>query len=81
MGNHWPVTGINDSSAIIGTPASERGASAARLAILTPLAGLVAQSVEQRIENPRVGGSIPPQATSQFNGLHVFTRCKPLCFV
>ena len=25
--------------------------------------GLVAQSVEQRIENPRVGGSIPPQAT------------------
>ena len=27
--------------------------------------GRVAQSVEQRIENPRVGGSIPPQATSQ----------------
>jgi hypothetical protein len=26
--------------------------------------GLVAQLVEQRIENPRVGGSIPPQATS-----------------
>src|SRR5690606_41348193 len=25
--------------------------------------GLVAQLVEQRIENPRVGGSIPPQAT------------------
>ena len=25
--------------------------------------GLIAQSVEQRIENPRVGGSIPPQAT------------------
>jgi hypothetical protein len=25
--------------------------------------------VEQRIENPRVGGSIPPQATSQINGL------------
>jgi hypothetical protein len=25
--------------------------------------GLVAQSVEQRIENPCVGGSIPPQAT------------------
>ncbi len=26
--------------------------------------GPVAQSVEQRIENPCVGGSIPPQATS-----------------
>ena len=25
--------------------------------------GLVAQSVEQRTENPCVGGSIPPQAT------------------
>jgi hypothetical protein len=25
--------------------------------------GPVAQSVEQRIENPCVGGSIPPQAT------------------
>ena len=24
---------------------------------------LVAQSVEQRTENPRVGGSIPPQGT------------------
>ena len=29
------------------------------------LVGSVAQLVEQRIENPRVGGSIPPQATSQ----------------
>ena len=26
--------------------------------------GQVAQSVEQRIENPRVGGSIPPLATN-----------------
>jgi hypothetical protein len=26
--------------------------------------GLVAQSVEQRIENPCVGGSIPPRATN-----------------
>ena len=29
------------------------------------LSGQVAQLVEQRIENPRVGGSIPPQATRQ----------------
>ena len=29
--------------------------------------GLVAQSVEQRIENPCVGGSIPPQATIHFS--------------
>ena len=28
-----------------------------------PYEGLVAQSVEQRTENPCVGGSIPPQAT------------------
>ncbi len=34
--------------------------------ILLPL-GPVAQSVEQRIENPCVGGSIPPQATSFFH--------------
>ena len=30
--------------------------------------------VEQRIENPRVGGSIPPQATKHFNGLQVLTQ-------
>ena len=41
----------------------------------------IAQLVEQRIENPRVGGSIPPPATIQINGLHAFIRCKPLCFV
>jgi hypothetical protein len=28
----------------------------------------VAQLVEQRTENPRVGGSIPPLGTSDFNG-------------
>ena len=33
------------------------------LAIIDSLNGLVAQSVEQRIENPCVGGSIPPRAT------------------
>ena len=31
--------------------------------------GLVAQLVEQRTENPRVGGSIPSQATIFFNDL------------
>ncbi len=30
---------------------------------LSPTHGQVAQSVEQRIENPCVGGSIPPLAT------------------
>ena len=29
-----------------------------------PIYGQVAQSVEQRTENPRVGGSIPPLATT-----------------
>ena len=33
--------------------------------------GQVAQSVEQRIENPCVGGSIPPLATNSFNDLHL----------
>jgi|SaaInlStandDraft_6_1057023.scaffolds.fasta_scaffold00110_24 hypothetical protein len=28
--------------------------------------GQIAQSVEQRIENPCVGGSIPPLATKRF---------------
>jgi hypothetical protein len=32
-------------------------------AIMRPPFGQVAQLVEQRIENPRVGGSIPPLAT------------------
>ena len=41
--------------------------------------GLVAQLVEQRIENPRVGGSIPPQATknsmpSRMAGHFLFVR-------
>ena len=41
------------------------------------LFGLVAQSVEQRTENPCVGGSIPPEATLKphqtmgFFGLYV----------
>lgn len=38
------------------------------LAIIRPL-GLVAQSVEQRIENPCVGGSIPPRATKEIKHL------------
>lgn len=29
----------------------------------SPMPGQIAQSVEQGIENPRVGGSIPPLAT------------------
>ena len=32
----------------------------------------VAQSVEQRTENPRVGGSIPPLGTCYFQYLQVF---------
>src|ERR1019366_2346174 len=38
--------------------------------------GLVAQSVEQRTENPCVGGSIPPRAT-KYMGLQ---RCSPFSF-
>ena len=39
--------------------------------------GLVAQSVEQRIENPCVGGSIPPRATKiHQNPLRVVFSCR-----
>ena len=46
--------------------------------------GPVAQSVEQRIENPCVGGSIPPQATSinpiaQLFSVGRFHLCYPQC--
>jgi hypothetical protein len=33
--------------------------------------------VEQGIENPRVGGSIPSPATTNFKGLQ---QCKPFLF-
>ena len=36
--------------------------------------GFVAQSVEQRTENPRVGGSIPPGATIK---LLIKTKVRP----
>ncbi len=41
--------------------------SAASLRPNQPYDGQVAQLVEQRIENPRVGGSIPPLATTFFD--------------
>jgi hypothetical protein len=42
--------------------------------------GQVAQLVEQRTENPRVGGSIPPLATIFFKDLRLFREIlkKPL---
>jgi hypothetical protein len=43
-----------------------------------PKFGRVAQLVEQGIENPRVGGSIPSPATMNINGLQ---RCRPFLFV
>lgn len=44
-----------------------------KLCIVADFVGLVAQLVEQRIENPRVGGSIPPQATRISQG-QLFTQ-------
>jgi hypothetical protein len=38
--------------------------------------GLVAQSVEQRIENPCVGGSIPPRATRFFWLVNFLMACQ-----
>ena len=40
--------------------------------------GQVAQLVEQRTENPCVGGSIPPLATISFNPIPEKSR-KPAC--
>jgi hypothetical protein len=40
--------------------------------------GQVAQLVEQRIENPRVGGSIPPLATILRRPLSVLSRLRSL---
>jgi hypothetical protein len=42
--------------------------------------GWVAQLVEQRIENPRVGGSIPPPATNEIKG-STGLICEPFLFV
>jgi hypothetical protein len=39
------------------------------LATRNPSSGRVAQLVEQGIENPRVGGSIPSPATTAFSDL------------
>ena len=39
--------------------------------------GRIAQSVEQGIENPRVGGSIPPPATILFSSLRVENQKDP----
>ena len=38
---------------------------------LPPIIGAVAQSVEQRTENPCVGGSIPPHTTKKVKRLRV----------
>ena len=38
--------------------------------------GQVAQSVEQRTENPCVGGSIPPLATNQSIAIHERNKIK-----
>ena len=43
--------------------------------------GQVAQLVEQRTENPCVGGSIPPLATNDINGLRVAMMGRLFCFV
>jgi hypothetical protein len=40
--------------------------------------GQIAQLVEQRTENPCVGGSIPPLATNKINDFFVSTSCS-LC--
>ena len=40
----------------------------------------VAQLVEQRTENPRVGGSSPPPGTTFLSGSLDHSLCRLLCF-
>ena len=41
--------------------------------------GRIAQLVEQRIENPRVGGSIPPSATIFHFILNIYYLLQVMC--
>ena len=78
-GAHPPVPQAQAAGRGPDTQQARRGLRAARTRRLYSRAhGLVAQLVEQRIENPRVGGSIPPQATIQINDL---AQPHPLGFV
>ena len=43
--------------------------------------GQVAQLVEQRTENPRVGGSIPPLARKYFFNYYILIKLKKFFFV
>ena len=68
----WPG-GVNareplvwgDPRRINGLPGGSLDGFGTRRSNTRPPGGRVAQLVEQRIENPRVGGSIPPPATIQ----------------
>ena len=53
-----------DGGACTGDSAEHKGHRGRAGAGILRGSGPVAQSVEQRTENPCVGGSIPPQATS-----------------
>ena len=44
--------------------------------IMLNVYGLIAQLVEQRTENPRVGGSIPSQATSGNSSVDRASPCQ-----
>ena len=44
--------------------------------IMLNIYGLIAQLVEQRTENPRVGGSIPSQATSGNSSVDRASPCQ-----
>ncbi len=47
-----------------------------RFNLLSSHFGQIAQSVEQRTENPCVGGSIPPLATNKIKYLQKRSNCK-----
>ena len=58
-----------DPSRINGLPGDSLDGFGTCRSNTRPPGGRVAQLVEQRIENPRVGGSIPPPATIKFKTL------------
>src|SRR5262252_7780649 len=72
-GTEWRLRPASVTRAIEPKPVSVRVISRA-------LEGQVAQLVEQRTENPCVGGSIPPLATKHFKHLHrLFSLRKSPC--
>jgi hypothetical protein len=68
---------VKDGSKPAG-PEAKSGVGGSRFVAVS---GRVAQLVEQRTENPCVGGSIPSPATIPFKELRHFRKTREMAFV